>query len=77
MNACKAHLTSGLTGDVILQTIISYQTQFKCCQWSKENDINEENPPESFQLGDIVWAHVPGNPWWPALIYGKELMNLF
>ena len=35
------------------------------------NDIDLEDPPESFQVGDIVWLRVPGNPWWPALIYGR------
>ncbi|CAF4369450.1 unnamed protein product, partial [Rotaria sp. Silwood2] len=34
-----------------------------------ENDIDEEDPPELFQVGDIFWVHVSGNPWWPALIY--------
>ncbi len=32
--------------------------------------IDQEDPPEAFQLGDIFWVRVPGNPWWPALIYG-------
>ena len=36
-----------------------------------ENYIDQEDPPESFQLGDIVWLRVPGNPWWPALIHGR------
>ncbi|CAF1356785.1 unnamed protein product [Rotaria sordida] len=35
------------------------------------DDIDEEDPPELFQLGDIFWVRVAGNPWWPALIYGS------
>ncbi|CAF1472394.1 unnamed protein product [Rotaria sp. Silwood1] len=36
-----------------------------------EIEIDEEDPPDLFQLGDIFWVHVSGNPWWPALIYGS------
>ena len=35
-----------------------------------DNEFNTEDPPELYQLGDILWVHVSGNPWWPALIYG-------
>jgi hypothetical protein len=38
---------------------------------SNDNYIEEEDPPELVQLGDICWVRVTGNPWWPALIYGK------
>ena len=38
-----------------------------------DNEIDDhEDPSESFQLGDIVWVRVRGNPWWPTLIYGRE-----
>ena len=30
-----------------------------------------EDPPELYQRGDIIWNRVPGNPWWPALVYGR------
>ncbi|CAF4714174.1 unnamed protein product, partial [Rotaria magnacalcarata] len=33
-------------------------------------EIDEEDPPELFQLGDILWVRITGSPWWPALIYG-------
>ena len=36
-----------------------------------DDNIEQEDPPELFQLGDILWVRVSGNPWWPALIYGK------
>ncbi len=35
----------------------------------KEID-EEEDPADPFQIGDIFWVRVIGNPWWPALIYG-------
>ncbi len=35
-----------------------------------ENTIEEEDPVDLYQLGDIFWVRVTGNPWWPALIYG-------
>ncbi|CAF0871664.1 unnamed protein product [Adineta ricciae] len=31
----------------------------------------EEDPSDLFQVGDILWARVVGNPWWPALVYGS------
>ncbi|CAF1675674.1 unnamed protein product [Rotaria magnacalcarata] len=34
-------------------------------------EIDEEDPPELFQLGDILWVRITGSPWWPALIYGS------
>ncbi|CAF4175532.1 unnamed protein product [Rotaria socialis] len=34
-------------------------------------EVDEEDPPELFQLGDILWVHITGSPWWPALIYGS------
>ncbi len=35
-----------------------------------ENEIEEDDPIDTFQIGDIFWVRVTGNPWWPALIYG-------
>ena len=41
-----------------------------------ENEVEEEeDPSDVFQVGDIVWARVVGNPWWPALIYGKTPLS--
>ncbi|CAF3644340.1 unnamed protein product [Rotaria sp. Silwood1] len=42
-----------------------------------EIEIDEEDPPDLFQLGDIFWVHVSGNPWWPALIYGKIINIIY
>lgn len=36
----------------------------------EENQI--EDPQELYRPGDIVWHRVAGNPWWPALVYGKN-----
>ncbi|UJR14905.1 hypothetical protein I4U23_001889 [Adineta vaga] len=40
-----------------------------------ENVIEEEDPPDTLQIGDIFWVRVVGNPWWPALIYGAYYEN--
>jgi hypothetical protein len=37
---------------------------------AEEDEIEEEDPPDPFQVGDVFWVRVPGNPYWPALIYG-------
>jgi hypothetical protein len=37
----------------------------------EEEEEEEEDPLDNCQLGDIFWVRVAGNPWWPALIYGK------
>jgi hypothetical protein len=36
------------------------------------DEVDIEDPPEIYQLGDILWHRVPGNPWWPALIHGSR-----
>ncbi|CAF1107258.1 unnamed protein product [Adineta steineri] len=36
-----------------------------------EDEIEQEDPPDIYQIGDIFWVRVAGNPWWPALIYGS------
>lgn len=38
----------------------------------EEEENQVEDPPELYRSGDIVWHRVAGNPWWPALIYGKH-----
>ena len=40
-------------------------------QEEAEKEIEIEDPPEIYQPGDIIWLRVGGNPWWPALIYGR------
>ena len=40
-----------------------------------EEEEEEEDPSDVFQVGDILWARVVGNPWWPALVYGKTPLN--
>ena len=37
---------------------------------NEEKEDEEEDPPELYLPGDLVWHRVPGNPWWPALVYG-------
>ena len=34
-----------------------------------------EDPPELYQKGDLIWLRVAGNPWWPALVYGRHSMR--
>ncbi|CAF0776675.1 unnamed protein product [Didymodactylos carnosus] len=36
-----------------------------------ENQINGgRDPPDPFEIGEIVWTKLHGYPWWPALIFG-------
>lgn len=42
----------------------------------EEEEEEEEDPEDVFQKGDIFWVRVSGNPWWPALIYGIDLIDL-
>ena len=41
----------------------------------EDEDDDTEDPPELYQKGDLIWLHVAGNPWWPALIYGRHCIS--
>ena len=51
--------------------VIVNENEIKEEEEEEEEEEKEEDPADIFQLGDLFWVRVPGNPWWPAMIYGK------
>ena len=43
----------------------------------EQEEEEKEDPADPFQIGDILWVRVSGNPWWPALLYGKSRRSFF
>jgi len=31
-----------------------------------------EDPDDPYKIGDIFWVRIGNNPWWPALLYGRN-----
>jgi hypothetical protein len=45
---------------------------------AKKSDSNEKNnKPPKWSEGDMLWAKVPGHPWWPCIVTMDTSVNHF